>query len=131
MTTETPKKTPLLDLLRSVPADGRHVYEHDPTHHQNIPYGRLCREAADEIAELRAQVAQYKEDAERYRWLRDTNLDAGVRATGEHLEPLQVPMIFIGHPEDQWTLGSFASAWVGEKFDRAIDAAIDKARKTT
>ena len=84
-----------------------------------------------EIAELRAQVAQYKEDAERYRWLRDTNLDAGVRATGEHLEPLQVPMIFIGHPEDQWTLGSFASAWVGEKFDRAIDAAIDKARQTT
>lgn len=88
----------------------------------------LLDKAADEIKTLRAQVAQYKEDAERYRWLRDTNLDAGVRATGEHLEPLQVPMIFIGHPEDQWTLGSFASAWVGEKFDRAIDAAIDKAR---
>ena len=87
----------------------------------------LLDKAADEIEALRAQVAQYKEDAERYRWLRDTNLDAGVRATGEHLEPLQVPMIFIGHPEDQWTLGSFASAWVGEKFDRAIDAAIDKA----
>lgn len=89
----------------------------------------LLDEAADELERLSAQVAQYREDAERYRWLRDTNLDAGVRATGEHLEPLQVPMIFIGHPEDQWTLGSFASAWVGEKFDRAIDAAIDKARK--
>ena len=89
----------------------------------------LLDEAADELERLSAQVAQYREDAERYRWLRDTNLDAGVRATGEHLEPLQVPMIFIGHPEDQWTLGSFASAWVGEKFDRAIDAAIVKARK--
>ena len=89
------------------------------------------REYRMENKQLREQLEAVTKDAERYRWLRDTNLDAGVRATGEHLEPLQVPMIFIGHPEDQWTLGSFASAWVGEKFDRAIDAAIDKARKTT
>lgn len=58
MTTETPKKTPLLDLLRSVPADGRHVYEHDSMHSHNIPYGRLCREAADELDRLSAEVAQ-------------------------------------------------------------------------
>ena len=42
-------KTPLIDLLRKVPKDGRHMYEHNPTHHQNIPYGRLCHEAADEL----------------------------------------------------------------------------------
>lgn len=59
-------QTPLIDLLRGVPKDGRDMYEHDTTHHQNVPYGRLCHEAADEIESLRR-------DAERYRYLRERN----------------------------------------------------------
>lgn len=47
-------KTPLLDLLRSVPADARVSYEHSPTDYSMIPAGRLCAEAADEIERLRA-----------------------------------------------------------------------------
>jgi len=48
-------ETPLLDLLRNVPTDARVVYEHNPTHHQYIPAGRLCAEAAAEIEKLRAE----------------------------------------------------------------------------
>jgi hypothetical protein len=33
-----------------VPQDGRHIYEHEPTHSQSIPYGRLCHEAAAALA---------------------------------------------------------------------------------
>jgi hypothetical protein len=49
---ETPQgyQTPLLDLLRKVPKDGRAIYEHGPTHSQSVPYGRLCHEAADALA---------------------------------------------------------------------------------
>ncbi len=50
------QQTPLIDLLRNVPVDARAEYEHGPTHHSNIPYGRLCSEAADEITRLRAEV---------------------------------------------------------------------------
>lgn len=50
-------QTPLLDLLRAVPADARQVYEHGPTHSQNIPFGRLAAEAVAEIERLRAYAA--------------------------------------------------------------------------
>lgn len=56
------KQTPILDLLRDVPADARQVYEHDSMHSQNIPFGRLAAEAADEIARLRAEVAGLREE---------------------------------------------------------------------
>ena len=65
-----------------------------------------------------------RKDAERYRWLRDTNNNSKIRSNDEHLEPLQVSVIYVGHPPEHWTLGSFASAPVGEGFDRAIDAAM-------
>ena len=44
---------------------------------QECEHGQLARSCGlcdrdYEIAELRAQVAQYKEDAERYRWLRES-----------------------------------------------------------
>jgi hypothetical protein len=47
-------KTPLKDLLRDVPKDGRDMYEHSPTSHHNIPYGRLIHEALAEIERLEA-----------------------------------------------------------------------------
>ena len=50
---DQPAKTPLLELLRGVPQDARAVYEHHSTSHQFIPYGRLCREAADILDALR------------------------------------------------------------------------------
>lgn len=50
-------KTPLTDLLRSVPADTRLVIERSPFHHQTVPIGYLCDEAANEISLLRAELA--------------------------------------------------------------------------
>ena len=50
-------ETPLLDLLRGVPEDGRAWYEHDSTNHQNVPYGRLCKRAADALEQAQGKVA--------------------------------------------------------------------------
>ena len=49
-------ETPLLDLLKSVPADARMVYEHSPIESSSIPVGVLAKRAADEIERLRAAV---------------------------------------------------------------------------
>jgi len=46
-------KTPLIDLLRYVPVDTVGQVS-TPTSSQNIPYGRLCHEAAERIAALEA-----------------------------------------------------------------------------
>lgn len=55
-------KTPLIDLLRKVPKDGRHMYDESPVMAHNIPYGRLCHEAADELeADLAAANERIEE----------------------------------------------------------------------
>jgi hypothetical protein len=56
MSDQQPKQTPILDLLRDIPADARMVYEVNPTHHQSIPVGVLAHQAADEIERLRADL---------------------------------------------------------------------------
>lgn len=45
-------ETPLLDLLRAVPADARLVYEHSPIHIQSIPVGVLAAKCVAEIERL-------------------------------------------------------------------------------
>jgi len=60
------KQTPIIDLLRDVPADARQVYEHDSMHSQNIPFGRMASEAADTI----------EQQAERVRVLREALAEA-------------------------------------------------------
>lgn len=69
-------QTPIIDLLRDIPADARMVYEVTSTHHQSIPVGVLAKQAADEIKrltaernELRRQLAEAEQDAQRYRWI--------------------------------------------------------------
>ena len=49
-------QTPLVDLLRGVPADARTEYEVNPTHHKMIPVGLLCHDAADENTRLLAEL---------------------------------------------------------------------------
>ena len=51
-------ETPLLDLLRGVPEDGQTWYEHGPMHHQGIPYGSLCKRAADELEQKDERIKQ-------------------------------------------------------------------------
>ena len=49
------KQTPLIDLLRGVPESARALREVNEHQHQNVPYGRLMNEAADEIEALKAE----------------------------------------------------------------------------
>lgn len=45
------------------------------------PRGPLCDEAADRIDALEARVASLTKDAERYRWLRRTQMEIGLPAS--------------------------------------------------
>jgi len=70
-------KTPLIDLLKAIPADARMTYEHHSTHHSMIPVGRLASEAVDEITSLRQQVAELDARLSAYREALDKFLKAG------------------------------------------------------
>lgn len=85
------KQTPLVDLLRGVPKDGRVMYEWNAGAHQNIPYGSMCHDAANEIERIRAerdslriQLKQAEERAE-YAW-KNTNTIEKERQRLETLE---------------------------------------------
>lgn len=76
----TPKpegcQVPLTELLRNVPIDAREWIEESPYSGRNIPYGRMCHEAADAIfaalaraEKAEAELERVRQDAQRYRWL--------------------------------------------------------------
>ena len=77
----------------------------------------LCQLAADEIDRLRAELAELRADAERYRWLRDNRV--GTVAPEE---------IVTTHMELTFTW--YSPTWEnGERQDPvSLDAAIDRAR---
>lgn len=56
---DNPVNVPLFELLRAVPKDGRALYEHTPIHHQNIPYGVLCNDAANRILALESALREF------------------------------------------------------------------------
>ena len=68
------KQTPLIDLLENVPRDTVLVVEHDQFSSSSYPVGRLCHEAAAALRAVLAEVERLREDAERYRWLRDREI---------------------------------------------------------
>lgn len=139
MNDQQARQTPIIDLLRDIPADARMVYEVTPTHHQSIPVGVLAKNAADEIERLRAerdehkhwrrelanklhdreteiielrrQLAEAEMDAERYRWLRN---EANTARKCD-------PMVCI-YPLDEQDLID------GDRLDVAIDAAMGLTR---
>ncbi len=68
---DTPRQTPLVELLLAVPEDARLIYEHSPTESQSIPVGPMCRQAAMELAtatrerdEARALNVEWSKKAE-------------------------------------------------------------------
>lgn len=78
------------------------------------------------LNETKAERDSYKKDAERYRWLRDTNCNFSIRSPREYWEPLQVPAIFFGHEMENWHLfDGVCTAWTGSEFDAAMDRAIN------
>jgi hypothetical protein len=59
---------PLIEQLRSVPKEAREMIEEGYCAHRNIPYGRMCHEAASALeraeqqnTELRAEVERLKQ----------------------------------------------------------------------
>jgi hypothetical protein len=68
-----------------------------------------CFEAADEIERLRSEVAAQREDAERYRWLRQANDGWHWQVSKRSRDGM---MIQIGDPDNRY-----------------LDAAIDAARR--
>ncbi len=53
-------KTPLLDLLSGVPEEARAEHKESEFHSHYIPYGRLCKEAHDEIKRLTAELDAWR-----------------------------------------------------------------------
>jgi len=79
----------------------------------------------------RADRDALRKDAERYRWLRDTNGDGELRpdVANRHaiLEPNVISQIWYGLPENEWNLFEAAiTCEPGKKMDAAIDAARSK-----
>jgi hypothetical protein len=75
------------------------------------------------------ELARLRKDAERYRWLRDTNANRELRPdiAKPHtiLEPNVISQIWYGLLEDEWNLFIAAiTCEPGEKMDAAIDAAM-------
>lgn len=64
-------ETPLLDLLNSVPADARMIYEHSPTHSSNIPVGVLVKRAADALTAQARELEALRADAEELKFLEE------------------------------------------------------------
>ena len=58
-------QTPLIEILRSVPKSCREMIQDGEHSHRNIPYGRLCHEAATELTEKTNEVARLRELLER------------------------------------------------------------------
>ena len=56
-------QVPLIELLQRVPEDARHSYEHSPTHHSMIPFGRYCHEAAATISTLESRLQEAEKNA--------------------------------------------------------------------
>lgn len=60
-----PMEVTLIERLRFVPKDGRAWYERDTYHHQNIPYGVLCNNAANRILALESALREFCTRVER------------------------------------------------------------------
>ncbi len=49
---------PLLEVLDSVPLNGRSMWEVSTHEHRNIPYGNICQQAAMRIRQLERELAE-------------------------------------------------------------------------
>ena len=122
MTTALTPEQPLMQLVDDY-AESRHVCGHHTYNHKTE---QARKNVALRIAALEAELAACKKDAERYRWLRDTNKERTDMTTGKGiLWPNEVSSVWWGLPEDQWDFFSGCLRCAdGPEFDTAIDAAM-------
>lgn len=59
------KQAPLTDQLRGISPGYRYEYPENPTHYTYIPIGKMCHEAAEEIARLTRERDEARKEAER------------------------------------------------------------------
>lgn len=79
------------------------------------PHEPIWRDAIDEIEALRAEVDALREDAARYRWLRDWS-----KGVPDGQREIYVTQHALPHDDDDMDI---------DLFDGALDDAIDAARK--
>ena len=82
-------ETPLLDLLNSVPADARLIYEHSPIESSFIPVGVLAKQAADALTAMEVQVAEQKSELSSWRKYAD-EVKAMLAEQAAQIEALRV-----------------------------------------
>jgi hypothetical protein len=75
---------PLIEQLESVPADARMMYEHDKFHHENIPVGRLCHEAATALRQAIAEAEKQEPVVGTKTWFEDGKM------VTQHLHPSDI-----------------------------------------
>ncbi len=56
----TPDSAPLIEQLKDVPIDGYDSYPISSFYHKNIPYGKLCHDASEEIQRLNGEREAYR-----------------------------------------------------------------------
>ena len=94
-------QVPLVEQLESVPADALMMYEHHKFHHESIPVGRLCHEAAEA---LRQAIAEAEKPKMR-RTTRDEKIvNPGVYEVPVHARPV-VHEVRCTYPQCQATNG--------------------------
>lgn len=81
-------ETPLLDLLNSVPADARMIYEHSPTHSSNIPVGVLAKRSAEALTAQAATIAEQARELEALRADAERTRDEAFEAVRKALNKL-------------------------------------------
>ena len=117
---EQAKQTPLVDLLRQVPADFRCEWESDwaedgrCTGHSRGPVGRNCRDAAAEIERLNSQLDEFihKTTAQH---LEIERLNASSPVSVDDRMPEFGDPVLIYSIDDGWCRGIRDEYWEGQK----------------
>lgn len=114
--TKLAAQTPLIDLLRGVPADARMTYEVNPTHHHMIPVGRLCADAVADLSNLAAELANViaDYDAAAYAMAALKQQNDSLRARQAVLVEALGTRLFIDCEWNDWQGDLISMALVGE-----------------
>jgi len=89
-------ETPLLDLLRNVPEDARAEYEHHRFSHSLIPYGRLCKHAADALGQKDVVIADLMESLDEAKY-DEPEFRSKLDKQRQRIEQLEKQVYLAGH----------------------------------
>lgn len=116
------QQAPLIERLRSVPAAARVLeHTHNPLGYDtaSIPVGALCREAADRIAELEAELARVRDERDAWERRAGDYMDERdtARAERDALRSMYRPEVawFAGIMEERMRANDHKGGWRGDR----------------